>query len=283
MCWSQLTPPFSPEIIPIRLDPATATSWPSSSTRLHPPARHAQPGQQGLVRLEGQNQAPDWYRLRDLFAEQAPSYADTQPATSGPRHLHPPGPYPDGPRPARPAAPHRAPRTPLPDHRPHPRRRHSPPSTATKPPSPAPGLLTWSEIWCDVDNSKRFRSSRDDRVSPGHRIKGGSALHNSLASIFTALGVTTWSDMSGNTGKNQVTRLVTLRHRSTMSGALGTGSALSSLMHEMASNAFDARGWELERPRQRPAIQRTLARTRPPRRPCADRSPHPCRDLTAGR
>jgi hypothetical protein len=34
--------------------------------------------------------------------------------------------------------------------------------------------------------------------------------------------VTTWSDMSGNTRKNQVTRLVTLRHRSTMSGALVT-------------------------------------------------------------
>ena len=82
-----------------------------------------------------------------------------------------------------------------------------------------PGLLTWSEIWCDVENSKSFRSSRHCRVSPGHRLKGASALHNSLASIFTAPGVTTWSDMSGNARKNQVTRLVTLRHRSTMSGA----------------------------------------------------------------
>jgi len=81
-------------------------------------------------------------------------------------------------------------------------------------------LLTWSEIWRGVDNSERFRSSRDGRVSPGHTLKGASALHNSLASIFTAPGVTTWSDMSGNTRKNQVTRLVTLRHRSTMSGAL---------------------------------------------------------------
>ena len=82
------------------------------------------------------------------------------------------------------------------------------------------GLLTWSEIWCDVENSKSFRSSRNCRVSPGHRLKGASALHNFLASIFTAPGVTTWSDMSGNTRKNQVTRLVTVRHRSTMSGVL---------------------------------------------------------------
>src|SRR5882757_8208267 len=28
----------------------------------------------------------------------------------------------------------------------------------------APGLLTWSEIWCDVENSKSFRSSRDRRI-----------------------------------------------------------------------------------------------------------------------
>ena len=86
------------------------------------------------------------------------------------------------------------------------------------------GLLTWSEIWCDVENSKSFRSSRDRRISPGHRLKGASALHNFLASIFTAPSVTTWSDMSGNTRKSQVTRLVTLRHRSTMSGVLGLAS-----------------------------------------------------------
>jgi hypothetical protein len=92
---------------------------------------------------------------------------------------------------------------------------------AEKSNSPKPsGLLTWSEIWCEVENSKSFRSSRDRRIFPGHRLKGASALHNFLASIFTAPSVTTWSDMSGNTRKNQVTRLVTLRHRSTMSGAL---------------------------------------------------------------
>ena len=85
---------------------------------------------------------------------------------------------------------------------------------------PGAGLLTWSEIWCDVENSKSFRSSRDRRIFAGHRLKAASALHNFLASIFTAPGVTTWSDMSGNTRKIQVTRLVTLRHRSTMSGAL---------------------------------------------------------------
>jgi hypothetical protein len=28
----------------------------------------------------------------------------------------------------------------------------------------APGLLTWSEIWCDVENSKSLRSSRDCRI-----------------------------------------------------------------------------------------------------------------------
>ena len=28
-----------------------------------------------------------------------------------------------------------------------------------------PGLLIWSEIWCDVENSESFRSSRDCRVS----------------------------------------------------------------------------------------------------------------------
>ena len=87
-------------------------------------------------------------------------------------------------------------------------------------PDVSPGLLTWCEIWCDVENSKSFRSSRDRRIFPGHRLKGASALHNFLASIFTAPSVTTWSDMSGNARKNQVTGLVTLRHRSTMSGAL---------------------------------------------------------------
>ncbi len=57
------------------------------------------------------------------------------------------------------------------------------------------GLLTWSEIWCDVDNSERFRSSCSRHVSQGHRLKGVAALHNFLASIFTAPGATTWRDI----------------------------------------------------------------------------------------
>jgi D-threo-aldose 1-dehydrogenase len=100
-----------------------------------------------------------------------------------------------------------------------------------------PGLPTWSEIWCDVDNSKSFRSSRDRRIFPGQRLKGASTLHNYLASIFTAPSVTTWSDMSGNTRKTQVTRLVTLRHRSTMSGALGSGAPVLKASPRAAANA----------------------------------------------
>jgi GntR family transcriptional regulator, transcriptional repressor for pyruvate dehydrogenase complex len=43
--------------------------------------------------------------------------------------------------------------------------------------------------------------------------------------------MTTWSDTyAGNTRKNQVTRLVTLRHRSTMSGALNLASTLTLLL-----------------------------------------------------
>ncbi|HYB46105.1 MAG TPA: zinc-binding dehydrogenase [Streptosporangiaceae bacterium] len=81
----------------------------------------------------------------------------------------------------------------------------------------APGLLTWSEIWCDVENSKSFRSSCDRRVSPGHRLKAASALHNYLALIFSAPGVATWNDIPESRRKNQVTRPVTLCNRSTMS------------------------------------------------------------------
>jgi len=52
----------------------------------------------------------------------------------------------------------------------------------------SPGLLTWSEIWCDVDNSKRFRSGCSCHVSQGHRLKGVAALHNLLAFIFHCSG-----------------------------------------------------------------------------------------------
>jgi hypothetical protein len=107
-----------------------------------------------------------------------------------------------------------------------------------------PGLLTWCEIWCDVENSKSFRSSRDRRIFPGHRLKGASALHNFLASIFTAPSETTWSDMPGSTRKNQVTGLVTLRHRSIMSGALDTSPAamkqqLTASFHDFAVSLLD--------------------------------------------
>jgi hypothetical protein len=37
--------------------------------------------------------------------------------------------------------------------------------------------------------------------------------------------------MSGNIRKNQVTRLVTLRHRSTMSGALDPGVPVVQMLH----------------------------------------------------
>ena len=128
------------------------------------------------------------------------------------------------------------------------------------------GLLTWSEIWCDVDNSKRFRSSCTRHVSQGHRLKGVAALHNFLASIFTAPGVTTWRGMSGNTRKNQVTRLVTLRHQSTMLGALElerersvtTGIPAWRMLVEVPSHRgavalaghLAAKGWRV-RPRRR--------------------------------
>ncbi len=108
--------------------------------------------------------------------------------------------------------------------------------------APSPGLLTWSEIWCDVENSKSFRSSRDRRVFPGHRLKSASALHNYPASIFTAPSVTTWSGMSGNTRKNQVTRLVTVRHWSIMSGALVTCAPTGGDKPALSSWAAGSRG-----------------------------------------
>jgi hypothetical protein len=50
--------------------------------------------------------------------------------------------------------------------------------TSTGRSSLSPGLLmTWSEIWCDVENSKSFRSSHYRYVSPGHGLEGVAALH----------------------------------------------------------------------------------------------------------
>ncbi|MHB1595847.1 MAG: AlbA family DNA-binding domain-containing protein [Streptosporangiaceae bacterium] len=69
-CWDQLTPPYSPEIVPVPLG--------RDDLYVHvvvvDPDRARRPvmlnrGNKVLVRLEGGNQAPDWYRLRELFAE----------------------------------------------------------------------------------------------------------------------------------------------------------------------------------------------------------------------
>jgi hypothetical protein len=71
LCWSQLVPPFSPEIIPIKLGQpgkfAFAVLIESDYARR--PVMLTQ-GNKVLIRLEDKNVAPDWYRLRDLFTEQ---------------------------------------------------------------------------------------------------------------------------------------------------------------------------------------------------------------------
>jgi hypothetical protein len=77
LCWSQLTPPFSPEIVPISLgsDELYILAVVVNTDYVRRPIMLNQ-GNKILVRLEGENQPPDWYRLRDLFTEQAPSYQD---------------------------------------------------------------------------------------------------------------------------------------------------------------------------------------------------------------
>jgi hypothetical protein len=72
LCWSQLVPPFSPEIIPIKLDLPGKFVFavmidPDYARR---PVMLTQ-GNKVLVRLEDRNVTPDWYRLRDLFTEQS--------------------------------------------------------------------------------------------------------------------------------------------------------------------------------------------------------------------
>lgn len=71
LCWSQLVPPFSPEIIPIKLDQPGKFVFAVvvDSDYARRPVMLTQ-GNKVLVRLEGENVAPDWYRLRDLFTEQ---------------------------------------------------------------------------------------------------------------------------------------------------------------------------------------------------------------------
>ena len=130
--------------------------------------------------------------------------------------------------------------------------------------------MTWSEIWCDVDNSKRFRSGSSRHVSQGHRLKGVAALHNFLALIFTVPAVTTWRDMSGNTRKNQVTRLVTLRHQSTMSGALEPGVAVPPVEGPGSGSCIGT-------PRLRPGRRaQTPGRVRRPLTGLARRLPNRC-------
>jgi hypothetical protein len=79
MCWSQLTPPFSPEIIPVSLghDDLYVLAVVINTDYVRRPVMLNQ-GNRIFVRLEDQNQAPDWYRLRDLFGEQAPAYQDAR-------------------------------------------------------------------------------------------------------------------------------------------------------------------------------------------------------------
>jgi hypothetical protein len=71
MCWDKLVPPYSPEIIPIKLDPddkhVLAVLVDSDYARR--PVMVTQ-GKKIPVRIEGSNESADWYRLRELFAEE---------------------------------------------------------------------------------------------------------------------------------------------------------------------------------------------------------------------
>jgi len=89
MCWNQLTPPFSPEIIPISLghDDLYIFAVVINTDYLRRPVMLSRENKV-LVRLEDQNQAPDWYRLRDLFTEQASSFQDAQLPPAEPRRSH---------------------------------------------------------------------------------------------------------------------------------------------------------------------------------------------------
>ena len=96
MCWSQLTPPFSPEIVPISLghEDLYVLAVVVNTDYIRRPIMLNQ-GNRIFVRLEGENQAPDWYRLRDLFTEQAPSYQDTRLPPTDPGISTGQGQYPD--------------------------------------------------------------------------------------------------------------------------------------------------------------------------------------------
>ena len=77
MCWSQLTPPFDPQIIPIKLseDDLYVLAVIVDTDYVRRPVMLNR-GNKVVVRLEGQNESPDWYRLRHLFREQPASGQD---------------------------------------------------------------------------------------------------------------------------------------------------------------------------------------------------------------
>lgn len=93
---ARLTPPFSPEIIPISLghDDLCVLAVVINTDYIRRPVMINQ-GNRVLVRLDDQNQAPDWYRLRDLFTEQAPSNLDLSLPPADPAIITRQGQYPD--------------------------------------------------------------------------------------------------------------------------------------------------------------------------------------------
>lgn len=74
LCWSQLVPPFSPEIIPIKLDQPGLFVFAVviDSDYARRPIMLTQ-GNKVVVRLADKNVAPDWYRLRELYTEESAS------------------------------------------------------------------------------------------------------------------------------------------------------------------------------------------------------------------
>jgi predicted HTH transcriptional regulator len=77
MCWDQLVPPFSPDIMPVRLGQERyVLAVVVDHLGARRPVMLARDNKV-LVRIEGHNAAADWYRLRDLYAEQSASVLDT--------------------------------------------------------------------------------------------------------------------------------------------------------------------------------------------------------------
>ena len=95
-CWSRLTPPFSPEVIPVSLghDDLYVLAVVINTDYIRRPVMISQ-GNRVPVRLDDQNQAPDWYRRRDLFTEQAPGNLDLNLPPADPTITTRQGHYPD--------------------------------------------------------------------------------------------------------------------------------------------------------------------------------------------